>query len=261
MTESMQLRGALTVGALAALVGVTVRTLHHYDEMGLVRPSERSASGYRLYCAADVTRLQHVVVYRRLGFALEEIASLLDGSEAVAAHLQRQRAAVMVRVEEMRDLVVAIDRALEREMTGIQLTKQEQRELFGENFSEEYAAEAEQRWGDTEAWKQSQSRTSTYSKADWEAIKAEADDITAAFASALAGGLSATGERASDVAERHRRHIAQWFYDCPPAMHRGLGEMYVADPRFAKTYEDVAPGLAAYVRDAVAANADRRSSP
>ena len=68
----------LTVGQVAQAFGVTRRTLHHYDEIGLVVPSERTAAGYRLYTAADLTRLQHVVVYRRLGFALEEIALLLD---------------------------------------------------------------------------------------------------------------------------------------------------------------------------------------
>src|ERR1700712_2910097 len=105
---------AWTVGQVAERFGVTVRTLHHYDEIGLLVPSRRSASGYRLYTDADVTRLQHVVVYRRLGFALEEIALLLDDPGVdVAAHLRRQRAAVTQRLDEMTDLVAAIDRALE----------------------------------------------------------------------------------------------------------------------------------------------------
>jgi DNA-binding transcriptional MerR regulator len=249
----------LTVGALAALVGVTVRTLHHYDEIGLVRPSARSAAGYRHYTPADVTRLQHVVVYRRLGLPLEQIGALLDGDEPVAAHLLRQREAVAARLDELRDLVTAIDRALEKELTGMQLSPKEQKELFGDAFDESYAAEAEERWGDTDAWKQSQSRTARYSKADWERMKAEADQINADFVTALQQGEPAGGEAAMDVAERHRAHISHWFYDCSPEMHRGLGEMYIADERFTKTYEDQAPGLAAYVRDAVVANADRQA--
>src|SRR5664280_3597802 len=94
----------LTVGQVAEQFDVTVRTLHHYDEIGLWRPSERSSVGYRLYSAADITRLQHIVVYRRLGFGLEEIALLLAHPETVEEHLRRQRAAVMSRLDEMHDL-------------------------------------------------------------------------------------------------------------------------------------------------------------
>ena len=247
-----------TVGQVARRCGVTVRSLHHYDEIGLLRPSRRAAAGYRLYDDGDLTRLQHVVVYRRLGFALEEIALLLDDPHAdVAAHLRRQRSAVMSRLDEMNDLVVAIDRALEAEMDGTQLTPEEQKELFGESFSEEYAAEAQERWGDTDAWAQSQRRTARYTKQDWEAIAAEAEAITGAFTDAMAAGRPADSPEAMDVAERHRAHIDRWFYDLPHGMHRGVADLYVTDDRFARTYEVRAAGLAAYVRDAVHANADR----
>lgn len=88
MTENEQLR---TVGQVADEVGVTVRTLHHYDHIGLVRPSERSWAGYRLYTDADLQRLQHVMLYRQLDFGLEEIADLLADTADVATHLRRQR--------------------------------------------------------------------------------------------------------------------------------------------------------------------------
>ena len=156
---------ALTVGQVAEKFGVTVRTLHHYDEIGLLVPSERTPAGYRLYTTRDLARLQHVVVYRRLGFALEEVAVLLQeqaaaDSGAVVGHLRRQRSAVLSRLDEMRDLVTAIDQALEKEMSGVKLTGEEQKELFGDGFSDEYADEAQRRWGQTEAWEQSQKRTS-----------------------------------------------------------------------------------------------------
>ncbi|HEY8652884.1 MAG TPA: MerR family transcriptional regulator [Dermatophilaceae bacterium] len=252
----------LTVGQVAEQLGVTVRTLHHYDAIGLVVPSERTSARYRLYTVDDITRLQHVVVYRRLGFALEEIPLLLDDRAAaddgaVIGHLRRQRAAVMSRLDEMRDLVTAIDRALEKEMSGIKLTKEEQKELFGDGFSEDYADEAEQRWGGTEAWKQSQNRTSKYTKEDWAEVKAEMDATNAAFVSAMTDGEPATSERAMDAAEAHRLHIQNRFYDLTPESHRNLGDMYLADPRFTKTYEDIRPGMAQYVRDAIHANADR----
>jgi DNA-binding transcriptional MerR regulator len=252
---------ALTVGQVADQLGVTVRTLHHYDEIGLLVPSDRSSAGYRLYTAADLTRLQHVVVYRRLGFSLEEIALLLDDPSAdVREHLRRQRETVMSRLDGMRDLVTAIDLALEKEMSGTKLTKEEQKELFGDNFSDDYADEAEQRWGETDAWKQSQRRTSQYTKEDWAQVKAEMDATNDAFASAMADGESPGSQRAMDAAEQARLHIQKWFYDISPEFHRNLGDMYIADPRFTKTYEDIRPGMAQFVRDAIHANADRAQS-
>lgn len=248
----------LTVGQVAERFDVTVRTLHHYDDIGLLTPSGRSPAGYRLYTDADLTRLQHVVVYRRLGFGLETIALLLDDPQAdVVGHLRRQRAAVVSRLHEMNDLVTAIDRALEVHVSGTRLTPQEQKALFGDAFSDDYAAEAEQRWGDTPAWQQSQQRTSQYSKQDWQEIKAEEEALASAFAEAMRAGEPPSGERAMDAAEQHRRHVQDRFYDLPHAMHRGLGDLYVTDPRFARTYDDREPGLARYVRDAISANADR----
>lgn len=253
---------ALTVGQVARRYGVTVRTLHHYDDVGLLRPSERSGAGYRLYTGADLTRLQHVVVYRRLGFTLEEIGALLDGGPGpgLVDHLRRQRAAVMSRLDELQELVTALDRALESEMTGTDLTPEEQRELFGETFSDEYAAEAQERWGDTDAWRQSRERTARYTRSDWEEVKAETDAVNAAYVAAMEAGLPATSAEAMDAAESARRQIHDRFYDLTPDFHRNLADMYVADPRFTATYEDLRPGLAQYVRDAIHANADRKAA-
>ncbi len=258
MTERAQVT-TLTVGQVAEQFDITVRTLHHYDEIGLLRPSERSLAGYRLYTDDDLMRLQHVVVYRRLGFALEEIQLLLDHPESVEQHLRRQRAAVAHRLDEMRELVMAIDRALEKERSGMKLTKEEQKELFGDGYSDEYAAEAEQRWGDSEAWKQSKRRTDSYTKEDWIAIKAEMEGVATAFVDAKRAGLPADSPQAMDAAEAHLRQINERFYDATHDFHRSLGDMYLADPRFTKTYEDQEEGLAQYVRDAIHANADRRT--
>jgi DNA-binding transcriptional MerR regulator len=250
MTETV----GMTVGQVAERFAVTVRTLHHYDEIGLACPSRRSAAGYRLYTDADITRLQHVVVYRRLGFALEDIASVLDDPAAdVAAHLRRQRDAVTSRLDELSDLVVAIDRALEAEMSGINLTREEQKELFGDGFKEEYQAEARERWGDTEEWRQSQARAARYTKADWEAIKAETDAVHAAFVAAKRSGAPPDSATALAAAEAHGRQIHERFYDLSPEMHLCLARMYLADERFTRYYDDLEPGLAQYVHDAIAA--------
>lgn len=248
-----------TVGQVADVFGVTVRTLHHYDAIGLLTPSERSAAGYRLYTDVDLTRLQQIVVYRRLELPLDEIADLLsDGGDQVE-HLRRQRESVMSRLGELTELVTAIDRALEREMNDQPATPEEMRELFGDGFKDEYQQEAQDRWGETDAWQQSQQRTARYTKADWQQVKAEMDAVNAAFVAALRSGEPATSEAAMDAAEAHRRSIHDRFYDVSYDFHRCLADMYVADPRFTKTYDDLAPGLAAYVRDAVHANADRHA--
>lgn len=260
MTEATGSTTMLTVGQVAERFGVTVRTLHHYDEIGLLRPCERSTAGYRLYTESDVGRLQHVVVYRRLGFSLDEIGELLDlDSQDVLTHLRRQRASVTSRLEELRGLVTAIDRALEKEMTGVDLTRAEQRELFGESFSEEYAAEAEQRWGRTDAWRHSRQRTARYTKSDWAEVAQETAEINAAFLAAMDAGEPATSTAAMDAAEQARRQIDERFYPLTPEFHRNLGDMYVADPRFTRTYEEIRPGLAQFVRDAIHANADRQA--
>lgn len=250
----------LTVGQVAQTFGVTVRTLHHYDEVGLLSPSERSHAGYRLYTADDLERLATIVTYRRLDLPLDEVASLLRGDRSTLEHLRRQRDAVMSKVDELHGLVDAIDRALEREMNEQPATREDLKEIFGNGFKDEYQQEAEERWGETDAWKQSAERTKNYTVADWEKVKAETDAINDAYVAALQAGLSATSPEAMDAAEAARAHMETWFYDTTHDFHRNLGDMYVADPRFTKTYEDIEPGLAQYVRDAIHANADRHGS-
>jgi DNA-binding transcriptional MerR regulator len=249
----------VNVGEVAALAGVTVRTLHHYDRIGLLSPSERTAAGYRRYTPSDLDRLHQVLVYRELGFPLEEIATLLDDPGAdPAEHLRRQHRLLRDRLERTRAMVAAVEKEMEAQSMGMSLTPEEKFEIFGEGYSEDYEREAEERWGETEAWAQSQRKTAAYAKEDWVRIKAEADDVLHRFAAAQSAGVPADAEQAMDVAEEHRQHISRWFYDCPPQMHAGLGRMYVEDERFTATYEQVSPGLASYVSTAVQANAARQ---
>jgi DNA-binding transcriptional MerR regulator len=247
----------LTVGQVAERYGVTVRTLHHYDQIGLLVPSGRTATGYRLYRHSDLERLATMVVYRRLGFPLDEVRQILDGGDPIE-HLRRQRAAVSSRIDELRGLVRAIDRALESQMNDQPITSDDMAELFGEGY-DEAVAEAEQRWGDTEAWQESTRRTADYTKADWQQIKTEADAIQADFLVAFTQSLPSTSEGAMEVAERHRQHIDRRFYPCDYNAHRGLADLYVSDPRFVANYDDAfdRPGLAIYVHDAIHANAAR----
>jgi hypothetical protein len=133
-------------------------------------------------------------------------------------------------------------------------TSDDLRELFGDQ-PEGYDAEAERRWGDTAAWRESQERTKELSKEEWAELKAEGEAVTADFAAALRSGVPAGAPQAMNIAERHRLSIER-FYHCSPEFHRNLGDLYASDPRFAAAYDDVEPGLAAYVRAAIHANAD-----
>ena len=249
----------MNVGEVAALAGVTVRTLHHYDRIGLLSPSERTPAGYRRYTPSDLDRLHQVLVYRELGFPLEEVAALVDDPAAdPAAHLRRQHALLRERLERTQAMVAAVEKEMEARAMGISLTPEDRFEVFGEHDPAQYDAEVEERWGETDAYQQSKRRTAAYTKEDWLRIKAEADDVERRFAEAMAVGVPADDARAMDIAEEHRQHITRWFYDCPPAMHAGLGRMYVEDGRFTANYERIAPGLAQYVSTAVQANAARR---
>jgi DNA-binding transcriptional MerR regulator len=249
----------MNVGEVAALAGVTVRTLHHYDRIGLLSPSGRSSAGYRQYSPADLDRLHQVLLYRELGFPLEEVATLLDAPGAdPEAHLRRQHRLLRDRLERTQAMVAAVEKEMEARSMGISLTPEERFEVFGDWLPEEYEAEAQQKWGDTEAWTQSQRRTAGMTKDDWLRVKAEGDEVERRFAVALREGVPADSERAMDIAEEHRQQIIRNFYDCPPGMHAGLGRMYVEDERFTAHYEKIAPGLAQYVSTAVQANAARQ---
>ena len=249
----------MNVGEVAARTGVTVRTLHHYDRIGLLSPSGRTAAGYRSYAAADIDRLHQVLVYRALGFGLEEVATLLDDPDAdPLEHLRRQHRLLLDRLEADRQLLAAVEKEMEARQMGIPLTPEERFEVFGENDPVQYEAEAEERWGDTEAYQQSQRRTASYTKDDWLRIKAEGEDVERRFVAAMQSGVPADSQQAMDIAEEHRLHIGRHFYACPPEVHAGLGRMYLEDERFTAHYEQVAPGLARYVSTAVQANAVRQ---
>jgi DNA-binding transcriptional MerR regulator len=246
---------ANTVGAVAALTGVSVRALHHYDHIGLVVPSVRTPAGYRGYTDADIERLHFVLVYRSVGMPLEEIRALLDDSSAdVLKHLRWQHTSLLEQAERLQHTIKAVEELMDAHRDGIQLTAEEQVEIFGTTaFSEEYAAEAEERWGETDAWKQSQQRVSQFSKEDWIAIKADGDALLQALAQAKRLGVEPGSAEANELAARHRASIER-FYDCGDEMHRNLAEMYLADERFTRHYDDVEPGLAQMVHDIVVAN-------
>jgi DNA-binding transcriptional MerR regulator len=249
-----------SIGKVARLAGVTVRTLHHYDSVGLLRPSGRLESGYRSYSAVDMERLQRILCYRQLGFSLETVKSLLnDPNSDPLAHLRRQHALLNERIAILRRMVATVEKMMEARTMGINLDPQEMLEVFGDHDPSEHQVEAEENWGETEAWAESRRRIATYTKADWLRMRAESSALLERFAAAMAAGQATDSPAVMDLAEEHRAHLERWFYDCPYAMHRGLSDMYVNDSRFAANFDKVAPGLAAYLRDAIHANAARHA--
>ena len=219
-----------SISQVADLAGVTVRTLHHYDEIGLLSPGGRSAAGYRIYEEPDLERLQRILFYRELGFALVEIAAIVNNPHTDAVgHLRRQRGLLTGKIERLRKMVAAIDHEMEAREMDIKLTLEERLEVFGNFNPVDHAEEAERRWGGTEAYQESQRRVSNYTKEDWLKIKAEHDQVVANLAALFESGAASDSEEAMAAAEAHRRHISRWYYDCSHETHRDLGEMYVSD--------------------------------
>ncbi len=244
------------------IAGVSVRALHHYDEIGLLVPSGRTEAGYRLYSDDDLLRLQQILIGRELGMPLEEIKrSLDDPSFDRRAALEKQRKEIAIRAERTAAMLRAIDATLaalnEGERTMKEMGKEELTALFDGFDPARYEDEVEERWGETDAYKESASRTSKYTEADWERYKAESHAIMIDAAKLFRSGSAADAEEAMSVAERHRSSIDRWFYPCAPEMHARLADGYEVDDRFAASIDQYAPGLTAWWSAAIRANARR----
>ncbi|MFF0161910.1 MerR family transcriptional regulator [Streptomyces sp. NPDC005263] len=250
-----------SVGQVAGFAGVTVRTLHHYDDIALLVPSERSHAGHRRYSDDDLDRLQRILFYRELGFPLDEVAALLDDPDAdPRAHLRRQHDLLTARIEKLQKMAAAVEHAMEARTMGINLTPEEKFEVFGDKDPEQYVEEAEQRWGGTDTYAESQRRAARYTKDDWKRMQAEVNAWSERYGALMDAGEPPAGEAAMAMAEEHRQHISTWFYACSYELHQGLADMYVSDDRFKAFYDSMRPGLAEHLRDAITANAARRAS-
>ncbi len=240
----------LQVQEVAALTGVTVRALHHYDRLGLLHPQAQSAAGYRLYSEAELEKLQQILFYRELEMPLSQIGQLLrdpafDRRRALAQH----RELLQLKKKRLAGLIALADRMLkgEKEMSFKEFDMGEI-----EAAKEKYAAEAKQRWGDTDAYQESKRRTDRYTKEDWAAIEAEQTDIW--------GALWALRERdpadpeVTAAVDRWQRFISEHFYPCSDEMLAGLGQMYLADSRFAENMDrKTGAGFTAFFAKAIEA--------
>lgn len=248
----------LTVGQASARLGVTVRTLHHWDEIALARPSSRSAAGYRLYAEGDLERLRRIVVYRELGLDLEAIRSLLDDpSAAIVTALRAQQDRLAARIEHLNALGDDLARMVDAHEHGLLMTAEEQTATFGPRWNPQWPAEARQRYGDTPEWRQYAERSASRTADDWQAISDAAAKLDRAFVDAMDTGVEPGSPAADALVEQHREVFSAYF-PITRQMQVVLGRMYEADPAYAAHYDGVRTGLASWLRRIIDASARAR---
>ncbi len=251
---------AYTVSQLARMAGVSVRTLHHYDHIGLLKPSARTAAAYRLYQEPELLRLQQILFFKELDVPLDEIRSILDdpGFDPIQA-LNDHRQRLENETARLNRLLKTIDRTIQRlteEESHMTLTDEELYEGFTPEQVERYNREAQELY-DPELVRESWKRIRKMSKEQWQAIKDEGDQVTRLIA--------AVADRAPDDPEvqgliaRHHAWL-EHFYPASAEVYRGLGQGYASHPDFRATYDRYRPGLADFMQAAMAYYADHTLS-
>ena len=242
---------AMTVGEVSTLLGVSVRAQHHWDESGLVHPSQRSAAGYRLYSEADIMRSQQVLVYRQTGMNLADIKTVLDEPETDAmTHLRRQRELLQGQISHMQQMLSSIDMVMDIQQSGARISVAEMAEIWGTDWDPVYIEEAHAQWGDTEDWAESYRRKAQMSRADWERAHEETVALETALAEAMRSGVKPGSPEANALARWHRKDLNRWF-EVSTSKQVLIARGYVADERYARYYDKRAPGLAAWLKDVI----------
>lgn len=246
----------LTVGRVSSRLGVTVRALHHWDDIGLARPSLRTAAGYRRYTAADLERLHRIVVYREIGLGLDEIRAIVaDSATDVPGALRAQRAQVAERIERLRQLGAGLDRMIDAHERGLLLTAEQQAAIFGPRWDPGWAAQARQRYGDTAQWQQYAERSAARTPEQWQAVTDTVTGLDRALADAMAAGVTPGSPEANQLVERHRAVFTTAYFPLTRQMQVCLGRRYESDPGFAAHYDGIRTGLATWLRHSIDANA------
>jgi DNA-binding transcriptional MerR regulator len=250
-----------TVKQVARLSGVSVRTLHHYDEIGLLAPAHLGDNRYRYYGEAELLRLQQILFHRELGFALNEIAALLDrpGFDRVEA-LRMQRERLEQKAQRYAELVRTIDRTI-ADLNGKKIMKHAG--LF-KGFAPEQQAEYE-RWLVERHGERmrahidlSTRKFAQLTDAEKKALQDELSDIETELVEACRRDLPPDSLVLAPVLERHRAWVAtMWGRECPQSGYGGLGDMYLAHPDFRARFEAIEPGFTEYLAEAMKAHSAR----
>jgi len=238
-----------TVSQLAELAGITVRTLHHYDEVGLLRPVTRTESGYRLYGERELLLLQQIMFFRQLDVPLEEIRRILSepGFDQARA-LRQHRELLQAETGRLARLIDTIDKTLHMLEGTMTLSDAELYEGFSQEQIERYKRESREQYG-VEVVEESERRAKNMSKAQWQAIKDEGEAVTQ--------GLAHLMDRPVDDPEvqaliaRHYKWVAT-FWTPDAEAYQGLGQLYTDNPEFRANYDKYRVGLADFLRDAMA---------
>lgn len=248
------------IGEVARISGVTVRTLHHYDDIGLLVPAQRTDAGYRRYDDADLLRLQEILLGREQGLSLEDIRTALDDPHHDRRQaLREHRRRLIERARRTDAMVRAVDTALAM-LEGDEGGSMSGHDFFNGFNPAQYEDEAKERWGETDAYRESAKRTKRYGPSQWGEIKDEQAAIYADALAALQAGVAADAPEAMAIAERHRRSIERWFYPCSTEMHTGLADLWEADERYAASMDAHGAGITAFLAAAVRANARQHAA-
>lgn len=239
-----------TIQKLAKLASISVRTLHYYDEIGLLVPSLRTAAGYRMYGERELLRLQQVLFFRELDVPLHEIGKILDDPafdpvEALGTHRARleQRLGRLHRLLETIDHTIACYRG-EHEMVS-------DSDLY-EGFSDEQIARYEREVResyDPKLVAESRQRLKKLTKAEWQAVKQQGEDATRTIAALM--HLPAESAEVQQAVARHHAWINDNFYECSAEMYEGLARMYADSPDFRAYYDAFAVNLADFMAAAM----------
>ncbi|MBE5960849.1 MAG: MerR family transcriptional regulator [Lachnospiraceae bacterium] len=237
----------MKISEVAALTNVSVRTLHYYDQIGLLSPEDVTEAGYRVYSEASLERLQQILFFRELDFPLNEIKEILsspgyDKEEA----LLRQRDLLVKKRERIDKLVQLLDNSIkgEKNMSFKEFDKTEI-----EQARKEYAEEARERWGSTDAYQQYEKKTKGYSKEKWESVMEETNQILKRFAAIR--NQDPGSEEAQKLVGEWKDYITATHYDCTKEILASLGLMYTADERFKKNIDQNGEGTAAFMGNAI----------
>jgi DNA-binding transcriptional MerR regulator len=243
-----------TVNKLAKLAGVTTRTLRFYDHSGLLPPKAIRSNGYRVYGEAEVTRLQQIMFYRELGVELSEIGRILAANDFDgAATLQRHLCALYAKRKQIDALIANVEKSISAMKGETEMTDKERFEGFKQKLIDDnerqYGCEIREKYGDDTI-----DRSNSKLKGMTHEKYAEIERLTAKLNSALKAAFEQgdpASEQAQECCELHKRWLSFYWDNYSKEAHLGVTQMYVDDPRFASYYDKIAPGCAAFLRDAV----------
>lgn len=239
---------------LASLAGITVRTLHHYDEIGLLKPSHRTESDYRVYKEKDLLRLQQILLYKELELPLNEIKEILDNPNFnLESALEDHKKLLLEKSEKYKILVKTIDKTIDKVKNNNELvTDKELYEGFTKEEAEQYRKEAIQNWGEQKV-NEVDKRIRSFTKQKWTNVKKEQTDIAIALAK-LKDKDPSDPEVQKTVAQHHQN--IENFYEAPKDVYKGLADLYIRDERFKHFYDKHQKGLAEFLNKAMIIFAD-----